>query len=54
MLQENIKVVQRGDDPFGVIRDLNHPMIETRSSGEGRARRAAGEARVTGGGPPTP
>jgi hypothetical protein len=29
MLFENIAKVQRGEDPLGVIRDPNHPVIET-------------------------
>jgi 5,5'-dehydrodivanillate O-demethylase len=29
LLLENIEKVQRGEDPMGVIRDPNHPMIDT-------------------------
>jgi len=29
MLFENIERVQRGEDPLGIIRDPNHPVIES-------------------------
>jgi len=33
VLKENIERVQRGLDPLGVVRDPNHPMIDTNLSG---------------------
>ncbi len=32
MLMENIKKVQQGQDPLGVMRDPNHAMIDTKLS----------------------
>jgi 5,5'-dehydrodivanillate O-demethylase len=34
LLKEQIRRVQQGLDPMGVIRDLNHPMIDTNLAGE--------------------
>jgi 5,5'-dehydrodivanillate O-demethylase len=43
LLKENIEKVQRGEDPHGLIRDLDHAMIDTELSAslaEMRARRS--------------
>ncbi len=42
LLREQIERVQRGEDPWGVIRDPDHPMIDTNLMGGAQGVRAAG------------
>jgi 5,5'-dehydrodivanillate O-demethylase len=51
VLKENIERVQQGLDPLGVIRDPNHPMIDTNLMGEAQGVR--GERHPAGIGAPT-
>ena len=51
LLREQIERVQQGHDPFGVIRDPDHPMIDTNLPGEAQGvhgdRHPAGIATAT-------
>jgi 5,5'-dehydrodivanillate O-demethylase oxygenase subunit len=45
LFNENMEIVQRGDDPFALVRDPSHPMISTMSESD-RPTRTVGAARV--------
>jgi 5,5'-dehydrodivanillate O-demethylase len=46
LLREQIERVQRGHDPFGLVRDADHPMIDTNLTGE--AQGVYGDRHPTG------
>src|SRR5205823_6217839 len=39
MMRDNIERVRQGVDPLGIVRDPNHPMIDTHLSGEAQGFR---------------